>query len=62
MVRGMLVHLTETWRIAVDSGLIVAVAFVDFRKAFDSVSYQVLLEKFRTNCGISSQTLAGLDC
>ena len=41
----LLVHLTETWRMAVDSGLIVAVAFVDFRKAFDSVSHQVLLEK-----------------
>ena len=41
----LLVHLTETWRKAVDSGLTVAVAFVDFRKAFDSVSHQVLLEK-----------------
>ena len=34
----LLVHLMETWRKAVDSGLIVAVAFVDFRKAFDSLT------------------------
>lgn len=53
----LLVHLTETWRMAVDSGLIVAVAFVDFRKAFDSVSHRVLLEKLRTNFGIRDQAL-----
>ena len=40
---------------AVDSGLIVAVAFVDFRKAFDSFSRRVLLEKLRANFGICDQ-------
>ena len=34
----LLIHLTETWRKAVDSRLVVAVAFIDFKKAFDSVS------------------------
>ena len=29
---SLLIHLTETWRTAVDSGLVVAVAFVDFKK------------------------------
>ena len=53
----LLVHLTETWRKVVDSGLTVAVAFVDFRKVFDSVSHQVLLEKLRTNFGICDQAL-----
>ena len=53
----LLVHLTETWRKAVNSGLIVAVGFVDFRKAFDSVSHRVLLEKLSTNFGISDQAL-----
>ena len=47
----------ETWRKAFDSGLIVAVAFVDFRKAFDSVSHQVLLEKLHSNFGICDQAL-----
>ena len=32
----LLIHLTEKWRF-VDSGLKVAVAFVDIKKAFDSV-------------------------
>ena len=34
-----------------------AVAFVDFRKAFDSVSHQVLLENLPTNFGICVQAL-----
>lgn len=33
----LLIHLTEKWRRFVDSGLKVAVAFVDFKKAFDSI-------------------------
>ena len=28
----LLIHLTETWRDAIDSGLVVGAAFVDFRK------------------------------
>ena len=38
----LLIHLTETWRRAVDSGLEVAVASVDFKKAFNSVCHTVL--------------------
>ena len=41
----LLIHLAERWRRFVDSGLNVAVAFVDFKKAFDSVSHSHLLEK-----------------
>ena len=40
-----LTHLTETWRTALDSGKVVAVAFIDFKKAFDSVSYDILETK-----------------
>ena len=39
----LLIHLAEKWRRFVDSGLKVAVAFVDFKKAFDSVSHSHLL-------------------
>ena len=35
----LLIHLAETWRRAVDSRSVVAVAFVDFKKAFDSVCH-----------------------
>ena len=46
------------WRKAVDSGSAVAFAFVDFRKAFDSVSHQVLLEKLHNNFGVCDKALA----
>ena len=41
----LLVHLNEIWRMAVDSDNIVAIAFVDFKKAFHSVSHEILLRK-----------------
>ena len=30
----LLVHLSETWRAAIDANKVVAVAFVDFKKSF----------------------------
>ena len=44
----LLIHLTESWRRAVDSGMVVTAAFVNFKKAFDSVSHDILLKKL--NC------------
>ena len=49
----LLVHLTEIWRTVVDSENVVAVAFVDFKKAFDSVSHEILLRKLEINFGIT---------
>ena len=44
-------------------GLTVAVAFVDFPKAFDSVPHQLLLEKLHNNFGICDHALAWVsDC
>ena len=40
---SLLIHLTETWRTAVNSGLVVAVAFVDFKKAL--TVYVILFTK-----------------
>ena len=48
----LLVHLSETWRKAVDQNKVVAVAFIDFRKAFDCVSHTTLLYKLRHQFGI----------
>ena len=50
----LLIHLTETRRRAVDSGLVVAVAFVDFKKAFDSVCNTVLESKLEREFGFGS--------
>ena len=53
----LLTHLTETWRKAVDEGLVVAVAFIDFKKAFDSVSHTILETKLERDFGISGPLL-----
>ena len=41
----LMIHLTETWRTVLDLGKFVAVAFINFRKAFDSVSHATLITK-----------------
>ena len=44
---GLLLKLTEKWRLAVDSGLTVEVVFIDFQKAFDTVSHDILAFKLQ---------------
>ena len=39
--------MTEEWRRALDNNLVVGAVFVDFRKAFDSISHPVLLGKLQ---------------
>ena len=56
----LLVHLTETWRMAVHSDNIVAVAFVDFKRAFDILQHEILLrklEEFTVLKGVTSDLL-----
>ena len=53
----LLIQLTETWKEAVDAGLVVAVAFIDFKKAFDSVSHAILETKLERDFGISGLLL-----
>lgn len=53
----LLTHLTETWRTAIDSGKVVAVAFIDFKKAFDSVSHDILEMKLNRDFGITGTFL-----
>ena len=40
----LLIHLTERWREAVERNLFVGILFVDFTKAFDTVSRNILLQ------------------
>ena len=51
-------HLTETWRRALDSNLVVGVLFIDFQKAFDSISHKILICKLEHNYGIKGNLLA----
>ena len=44
---GFLLHLTDTWKWALDKNLKVGVLFIDFRKAFDSVNHTILLQKLK---------------
>ena len=46
-------RLTETWGEAVDAGLVVAVAFTDFKKAFDGLSHAILETKLERDFGIA---------
>ena len=41
----LLIHLTERWGEAVERKLFVGILFVDFTKAFDTVSHNILLHK-----------------
>ena len=49
--------MTEIWRKALDSGSFVAAAFVDFKKAFDSVPHEALENKLESQCGITGNLL-----
>ena len=57
---SLLLHLTETWRNALDKDLKVGVLFIDFRKAFDTVNHTILLEKLKA-IGVSGDLLSWLD-
>ena len=38
LTEGLLIHLTETWKQALDNGQLVGVVYIDIQKAFDTVS------------------------
>ena len=44
----LLVKMTEDWRKALDKKQVVGVVFIDFKKAFDSVSHALLLKKLKS--------------
>ena len=54
------VSKSETWREAVDAGFVVAVAFIDFQKAFDSVSHATLEMKLERDMAYQDHSWTGL--
>ena len=42
-----MVKMTEDWRRALNRNLVVGIVLVDFRKAFDSISHSLLLQKLQ---------------
>ena len=48
--------MIEDWRRALDKNLVVGIAFVDFQKAFASISHHVLLEKLQA-VGVANDLL-----
>ena len=53
----LMIQLTETWTTVIDCRKFVAVAFIDFRKAFDSVPHTTLVMKLERHFGIKGSTL-----
>ncbi len=56
----ILLYMTEKWRKGIDSGQIIGTLFIDFRKAFDSVSHPILLKKMSAS-GVSGDFLSYLE-
>lgn len=48
----LLVKMTEDWRRALDQKLVVGIVFIDFKKAFDTISHPLLLQQLQ-NLGIA---------
>lgn len=42
----MLLKMIDIWKMNMDKGMIVGVIFVDFKKVFDSILYNILSLKF----------------
>ena len=52
--------MMEKWRKAIGSGKVVGISFINVKKAFDSLSHQILL-KILSACGVSGDFLSYLE-
>ena len=54
-----MIHLTETWKQALDNRQVVGVVYIDFQNAFDTVSQTILRYKLEA-IGITGDLLNGM--
>lgn len=43
----MLISTTESWKLALDNVLSIGAVFIDFQKAFDTISHEILSRKLQ---------------
>lgn len=54
---GLLLHMTEIWRKALDQDIKVGVILIDFRKAFDTLNHKILIQKMK-GIGLNTSILS----
>ena len=55
-----MLNITEHWKMALDSGKIVGILLIDFKKAFDSVNHTILMSKIQ-GVGLAGEVYEWLD-
>ena len=48
-IESILIYLTKTWKKCLGEGFTTGVLFIDFRKAFDTVDYNILEKKLQAS-------------
>ena len=53
-MEDVLLRTIDDWRLSIDSRKVVAAVFIDFTKAFDTISHTCLIRKLRQSASVIS--------